>query len=225
MVGFIALLAAFFDSFIAGMLGRLLVTKQVGAKLNLMFIGVAALASLTTILVLNLLESKAYAKLPPSQWHINIQGIAVLAALIIAGFAVVYAMHFFLQGITPIQTFLGGQVWWMRWLIASNDLSLLYLMGGSLVEFTGDESIMPMLHQAASLGVAGLVWVTIVKIAAISWSKGLSYRGGLVFPSVFVASTLVAIAQQFDPKFSFTLGLIAAMAGAIAANRKLKLLF
>jgi H+/Cl- antiporter ClcA len=225
MVGFVALLAAFFNSFIAGMLGLLLVTKQVHIKLNAVLVVVAALASLITVYVLKLLSSKAYAKLPPSHWKLSLSSLLVLAGLIAAGYVAIYAMHGIYTLVVPLRGKLASQAWWVRWLVASSGLSILYLLGGSLVEFTGNESIVPMLNQAAKLGVVGLLWILVVKLAAISWSKGLSYRGGLAFPTIFVASVLVAIAQHYFPNVSFILGLIAVMAGAIAANRKVKILF
>jgi len=48
---------------------------------------------------------------------------------------------------------------------------------------------------------------------------------GLVFPSVFSASVLVAIAQTAVTDLSFTVGLIAALVGILAANAKTKTLF
>ena len=88
-----------------------------------------------------------------------------------------------------------AEQWWLRGLVAASGLSALYLLGGPLVEFTGNKSIVPMLNQAASLGAIGLIWLVVIKTATISWSKAMGYRGGLIFPTVFIASTLVAIAQ------------------------------
>ncbi len=101
----------------------------------------------------------------------------------------------------------------------------LYLLGGSLVEFTGNKSIVPMLGQAASLGAIGLIWLAIVKTVAISWSKAMGYRGGLVFPTVFIASVLVAIAELQVHELNFIYGLIAVMAGVLAAERRANILF
>ncbi len=225
MVGFVSLFASFFHSFIAGMVGLLLVTKQVHVKLNPLLVGIAAVASLITVYILSLLSSGSYAKLPPSEWKFELRDIFALAGLLIAGYIVPYAMRRVNNMIVPIREILAKRDWWVRWLAASGGLSVLYLLGGTLVEFTGNESIIPMLNQAATLGVIGLLWVFIIKLAAISWSKSLSYRGGMVFPTIFLASVLVAIAQQYFPHVSFTVGFIAAMVGIIAANRKLKILF
>jgi H+/Cl- antiporter ClcA len=89
-----------------------------------------------------------------------------------------------------------------------------------LVEFTGNKSIMPMLQQASSLGLSGLVWIVVVKVAAISWSKAVGYRGGMIFPIIFIAAVLVAIVQLYVPGFNFIYGLIAAIIGALVANRR-----
>jgi H+/Cl- antiporter ClcA len=115
--------------------------------------------------------------------------------------------------------------WWLRGLVAAVGLSGLYLLGGSLVEFTGNKSIVPMLRQSAELGVLGLIWLALIKTFTISWSKAMGYRGGLVFPAVFIASTLVAIAELQVPELNFIYGLIAVMIGVLAAERKTNILF
>ncbi len=225
MVGFVALFAAFFNSFIAGMLGLLLVTKQVKIKLNAALVIIAALASVVTILVLKLLSSSPYAKLPPHHWQITVSSVLVMVGLFAGGYAITYLLngtHQLFEGVRKLFT---ERNWLIRALLASAGLSLLYLLGGTLVEFTGNESIVPMLQKAASLGVVGLLWILVIKILAIAWSKTLGYRGGLVFPSIFVASVLVAIAQMYVQQTSFILGLIAVMAGILIANNKVKILF
>ena len=109
-------------------------------------------------------------------------------------------------------------------LIASLGLSALYIIGGPLVEFTGNKSIEPLVSQAPTLGVSGVLIVLIVKMFAIAWSKAMGYRGGLIFPMVFIASTLVVIAQLYFVNVDFGVGLIAAMIGILAAERKAKIL-
>lgn len=225
MVGFIALFAAFFDSFIAGMLGLLLVTKQVKLKLNAGLVILAALASVTTVLMLKVLSSSAFVQMPPYTWHISSRTLLTLVVLLVAGAGLTYSLkglHIVIDKLHPI---VSKYPWWVKGTIAALGLSALYLLGGSLVMFTGNESIIPMLQQAPSLGLAGLAWILVVKLVAISWSKTMGYRGGMIFPTVFAASVCVAFSQTIVQDVSFIYGLIAVIVGVLAANKKLQILF
>jgi H+/Cl- antiporter ClcA len=82
-----------------------------------------------------------------------------------------------------------------------------------------------MLKQSTTLGIIGLAGILIIKILVIGWSKAMGYRGGLIFPSIFVASVLVAIVQLYTKDVGFVVGLIVVMGGAVTANTKLKILF
>jgi H+/Cl- antiporter ClcA len=224
-VGFIALMAAFFHSFVAGMLGLLLVRKQTRTRLSAGMVVMAAVASWTTVYALGLLSSPPFVKLPHTDWHFNFRSLLTLIILLFAGYAVTYGLSASHGLIKKLHGLIAKREWWLRGLTVAAGLSMLYLLGGSLVEFTGNKSIVPMLGQAASLGTIGLLWLAIVKTAAISWSKAMGYRGGLVFPTVFIASTLVAIAELHVPELNFIYGLIAVMAGVLTAERKANILF
>lgn len=225
MVGFIALFAAFFNSFIAGMLGLLLVTKQVKLKIKLGLVVLAALASVTTVLVLKVLESSAYVQMPHYTWHTSASTLLTLVLLVIAGIAVTFGIKGMHLTIGKLEGLIKKYPWWFKGAVAALGLSALYLLGGSLVMFTGNESIVPMLEKAPSLGLIGLAWILVVKVAAISWSKSMGYRGGLIFPTVFVASVCVAFSQLIVKDVNFVYGLIAVMVGVLGANSKVKILF
>jgi hypothetical protein len=77
-----------------------------------------------------------------------------------------------------------------------------------------------MFEQAPSLGLLGLLWIIAIKILAICWSKAIGYRGGMIFPTIFVAAVMVAIVQLYAHDFNFIYGLVAVIAGALVANRR-----
>lgn len=224
MVGFIALFAAFFDSFIAGILGLVLVTKEVKVKVTPPLAVVAVIASLTTVYVLSFLESSPFVNTPPHVWKFSIQSLLACIGLVAAGYGATYLLGNAHSGFARVRKAIHKRTWWQRSIVAALGLSVLYLLGGSLIEFTGNESIVPMIEQSASLGLSGLIVVVLMKILAISWSKAMGYRGGLVFPSVFVASTLVVIAHTWAPELSFIVRLIAVLVGRFTAGRKVKIL-
>ncbi|HSX44080.1 MAG TPA: hypothetical protein VLE69_02170 [Candidatus Saccharimonadales bacterium] len=224
MAGFIALFTAFFHSFIAGMLGLLLVKKQTKLQLKPVIILVAAIASATTYYVLKIIDASAYLRLPENSWNFNLKHILGLAILVGAGYGAIFVLGRLHNAFSIVHDRFKGQNWVVKSLVASLGLSTLYLLGGNLVEFTGNESIVPMLSRAASLGFIGLAWIMVVKLAAIGWSKTLGYRGGMIFPTIFVASVLVAILQLYMKDINFIFGLVAVLIGAFAADKKVKIL-
>lgn len=224
-LGFVALFAAFFNSFIAGMLGLLLIGKQTKAKLTLPLILLSALASYSTVFMLKLLEGSAYIEFPTHVAAPDMASVLAVAGLLVAGAGITFLLKLTHDLFERDFDFVAEGSWWARGLLAGAGLSALYLFGGPLVQFTGNQAIAPLLQQAASFGLVGLLWLIGIKILAIAWSKALGYRGGLVFPSVFVATAAVALAQQYVNNLSFMVGLIAVMVGIIAADTKAKILF
>ncbi len=145
--------------------------------------------------------------------------------LVVAGFLsiqLVSAVHDLADNVTSKP--LKRHSWIVHAIVASVGLTCLYLIGGPLVEFTGNKSIVPMFEQASSLGLIGLVWILIVKSIAIAWSKALGYRGGMIFPTIFLASVLVAITQLYVSDLNGIYGIIAVVVGAFIANRKTRIL-
>jgi len=222
----IALFAAFFHSFFIGLLAIFLITKQAKTKINAEILIVAIIASATSYYTLKIIDPKTqFYNWPDYDWKIKLIDLAIALALALFGYATTFAIKASHNVFENIRGLTVKYDWWVRALLAGVGLSSLYLMGGPLVQFTGNESIAPMLKQATSLGFVGLAWIFIVKIMAIAWSKSMGYRGGLIFPTIFVASTLVAIATLFYKDTNFMLALIGAMTGVIAADKKAKILF
>jgi H+/Cl- antiporter ClcA len=221
-----ALMAAFFNSFIVGVLAIFLVKKQAKTKITPILAAIAVVASGSAVLTLKVIDpNNNYFNFPPFSLRVALIDLALAVVLIAAGYVITFALKYAHMGFDYVRSKDKMNTWWLAALVASIVLSGLYLLGGPLVQFTGNESIAPMLSQAATLGIIGLVWVLTVKVVAISWSKAMGYRGGLVFPMIFVASTLVAISQLVIKDANFGAGLIAAMIGILAAERKAKILF
>lgn len=224
MAGFIALFAAFFNSSFVGLMSLLLIKRQFNLKINIKLISFAVVASTSAVMTLSFLGSSAFVKTPDHSWNFDLLHLTLIAVLAIAGYLTTYLLNFAhtvgRMLINPVRQ----QAWWLHAIVAGSGLSLLYILGGPLVQFTGNESVVPLIKQSAELGLLGLVWVFAVKIAAISWSKASGYRGGLIFPSVFAASALVAIAQLYVTDLNFIYGLIATMAGIVVADSKVKFL-
>jgi H+/Cl- antiporter ClcA len=224
--GIIALFACFFHSFVIGFLAVFLVTKQAKVKLNFQLVFIAIIASATAYFTIITIDpSSHYFNWPGYDWTTRLTDVLIAIVLVIIGYfstLLLKASHDLLE---KIRTHEKLSAWWLQALIAGGGLSALYLLGGPLVQFTGNHSIAPMLSQATTLGALGLLWLYIVKLAAISWSKTMGYRGGLVFPMIFIASILAALATLIYADTNFMLALIGALIGILAAERKAKILF
>lgn len=224
ILGFVALFVAFFNSFVIGMLSLLLVKKQFKVQLHINLVALSLIAAASAAITLRLLSDVSYFNLPPMSWHINIATIMMVSLVGLAGYLGTYILKFGHDFAKKISDGLSGDEWWLHASVAAAGLIALYLLGGNLVQFTGNESIAPMFHQAPELGIIGLIWIFIIKIAAMSWSKAFGYRGGLIFPTVFAASILAAIASQMVSDVNVVYVFIAAMIGFFIADSKAHIL-
>lgn len=223
-LGFIALLAAFFNSFIVGMLGLLLVKKQFKLPLNMQFVLAAIFAALIVVVVLNLLGSNGYIPLG-SEWSLSLATPVWLVAIFLVGLVLPFALKCIVAAFENVLKIVHFRHWSLRALLAGLVLSILYIVGGPLVQFTGNESIQPLLQQSATLGLGGLFLILLVKLAAIAWSKTSGYRGGLIFPMFFVLSVVVAGMQLYSDAVPFTAAVVVGALALLIGDAKAKVLF
>ena len=218
--GIIALFTAFFHSLIVGILSVLLVTKQAKTTLSPVLLLTTVVAATTSYATLTLLSGDKFLSLPHYNWRINAATLVISVVLAGTGYVMIFGMEYAHKAFKKIQDKIQRKDWFIRASAAACGLSILYLLGGPLVEFTGNNAIVPLFNEAASLGLVGLVWVLAVKIAAISWSKAAGYRGGMIFPTIFLAAVMIAMVQLYVNDFNMIYGLVAVLAGTFAANAK-----
>lgn len=222
----IALFTAFFHSFIIGMLTIFLVTKVAKAKVTPALIVLGIFASGSAFLVLNIIEPKSnsYFNFPDSSWEVKVVDALIALALVIFGFGSTFALKGIHTLFEKVRFQANKIVWWQHALVAGLVLSIIYLIGGPYIQFTGNEAIKPLLSDAKNLGVLGLLFIIIAKLIAISWSKAIGYRGGLIFPMIFVASGFATISHLIYPESNYMFALIATLAGILLAEKKAKIL-
>lgn len=76
-------------------------------------------------------------------------------------------------------------------------IGLLYLIGGQSVEFSGSEGT-KSLHSDVSYGFWALLGILAVKLVVTAWSLASGYRGGLIFPSIYLGvATWLAVSSLF----------------------------
>ncbi len=221
----IALMASFFHSFWVGLLSILLVKKEANVKITAPLVAIAVAASASAAYTLSFIAPKeSYFKLPKMTWEIALIDIIACAVLLFVGFLATFGLKYSHNFILKLRKKAKLKTWWQQALLASLGLSAIYLVGGPLVQFTGNNSVLPMLHQASALGILGLGGVVLMKILAIGWSKAMGYRGGLIFPMAFVAAALTALVQFLFHDLSFGIGFVAIMVGIFIAESKAKIL-
>lgn len=89
-----------------------------------------------------------------------------------------------------------------HWLVSASIfggvIGILYFIGGPAIEFSGKEGT-ELLLQNDSYSFITLIIIVITKLIATSWSLPAGYKGGLVFPSVFMAVALSLILAEIHP--------------------------
>lgn len=219
-MGIVALFTAFFHSYIIGIFAIFLVAKQAESKPNLGLLLFGTVTAGVTYLVLGIIDAKEAVTLPSYSWHINLETALWSALLIAAGYLVIRLLAVLDTLFGHAYTFAQKKSWWQHAIIAAAGLAALYLLGGPLIQFTGNHSVVPLFEQSAALGVLGIIWVIVIKVAAMAWSKAIGYHGGMIFPTIFLAAALVALLQLYVPSFNVIYGLIAVLIGAFIANSR-----
>jgi H+/Cl- antiporter ClcA len=221
----VALFTAFFHSFFVGVLSLLLIKKISGFKISRELIIVGIVSAASSYFTLQLVDpTNSYFKFPEFNLRVAIIDIVAGIFLIAAGYMATFSLKYIHKYVQVIRAKSKVEIWWKQAIIASLGLSIIYIIGGPLIEFTGNESIVPLIDESASLGVVGLLLVLVTKLFAVGWSKAMGYRGGLIFPMIFVACVLVAISQIYFVDSNFWAGFFAAMIGILAAEKKAKVL-
>jgi len=191
LVSFGALMVSFFGSLLVGLLPLLVVYKKT-KKLPGMAVLMVTIASLAAYGVIQLIDhaNPGYGTIPavPAE-HFQDYVAAAVVGLLAAGVA------FLLKG--GIQRFAGltkrldGKV---HWLVSAGVfglvLGIIYLLGGSTVEFSGSIGTHLLVQNAPTYGLWTLLGLVVAKLFATVWSMASGYRGGMVFPSVYMGVAL-----------------------------------
>ena len=91
--------------------------------------------------------------------------------------------------------------WIISTLIFGGVLGLLYYLGGPSVQFSGEEGMKFLLENQLAYPFWMFFALLIIKLVATTWSLGTGYRGGLVFPSIYMAT---ALSLTIDAVFSLS---------------------
>ena len=104
--------------------------------------------------------------------------IAAVAALL--GLVAVYAF----RGVYPLFKSIGNPL--LSLTVGGALLGVLGMVGGPITLFKGLDQMKELAQEANQYTTAGLALVTLVKVAALVIAGTCGFRGGRIFPSVFI---------------------------------------
>jgi H+/Cl- antiporter ClcA len=225
LLAFVSLFTAFFSSIIAGAVGLILALSRSKAKLSPPILIFSLISSVATLVVLRLLDTKPYLSLPGGSLEISLQTVLLSLQAVFIGYVFVYVLERAMSSSRKLITSFKLDEWYIKAFVVSAGLSLLYVLGGPLTMFTGNESKPPMLSQSQELGLLGLGLILIVKVLAIGWSKVGGLRGGMVFPSIFVAATIASMTSLYVEDLHIGVMSLLIVVGMLIANNKRHVMF
>ena len=124
--------------------------------------------------------------------------------------------------------FLGRLQTWLRPM--KSRLVLRGLIGGvgmgiagallPLVLFSGEEELLELIERAAEIGVPMLIVLAFVKLLVTCLILATGWKGGYIFPILFVGAALGLAAHRLFPAIPVAVAVAATMAGALAATMR-----
>ena len=93
-------------------------------------------------------------------------------------------------------------------------IGLVALIAGEETLFSGEHELDVLLHDAGAKSVATLVLIIAGKVVANSISMATGFRGGKIFPIVFIGGTLGIAAHQAFTTIPLAVAVACGMAGA-----------
>ncbi|QWT23095.1 ion channel protein [Subtercola sp. PAMC28395] len=140
-----------------------------------------------------------------------VDGLAVAVAATLFGLAMVLVfpyIHRFFHGLRHpiVYITLGGVV-----------LGALGALGGQITLFKGLAQMATLVDDRANYDPGQLVVVTLVKVAALIVAAAAGFRGGRIFPAVFIGVAVGLVAVAFFPQVPISLALACGVLGMVLA--------
>ncbi|MCH8559212.1 MULTISPECIES: ion channel protein [unclassified Nesterenkonia] len=138
--------------------------------------------------------------------------VACAAALVIlAGASVFRALHESFRRLRSplLYTTLGGVI-----------LGGLGALGGPVTLFKGGQQMADLIRGAEDLTTAELLLIVAVKLTALLVAATAGFRGGRIFPAVFIGAAVGLVAQSLMPEVPLGLALACGILGAVLAESR-----
>lgn len=146
----------------------------------------------------------------PELWHVLVAvPVALVAALL--GIAAAWAMprlwHLFRALKDPLlYVTMGGVL-----------LGILGAIGGPVTLFKGSDQTVELIEGADSMGTWTLVGIAVIKVAALVVAAAAGFRGGRIFPSLFIGVAVGLTAHSLFPGIPAALALACGVLGVVLA--------
>lgn len=96
-------------------------------------------------------------------------------------------------------------------------LGLLGVLGGPVTLFNGADEVRELVSEHERLDAAALVTILAVKCGALLIAAASGFRGGRIFPAVFIGTTLGLLAQTIWPSIPLTVAIASGVVGVVLA--------
>lgn len=188
--------------------------KTGGALWDRLFLPLASAAAGALTMTLLDRQLLAVIKLPPlgapNAFDIA-SGVIVAVGAVLVGLAAVFAfplVHRFFHGMKHpvIYTTLGGVV-----------LGALGVLGGPLTLFKGAEQMEELVANEADYSLGQLSLLAAVKVMALVIAASAGFRGGRIFPAVFIGATVGLMGHQLIPSMPLGLAIACGTLGVVLA--------
>ncbi len=209
------LLVAFINSFFLVLMPLLMLWKK--KQLKVPTVLPVVLASLTSFLTLWLIDPNAntFGQLTWPRFPIDEFALALALGFATAGLG--WLLKKFITRIHKQAQKINKKLpWWVVAGLFGSVIGVLYFIGGPTIQFSGSAGSQMLLSQQSTYTLTILVVIFATKLLATGWSLATGYRGGLVFPSIFIGITIAMIAEQLTG-ISNAGVLIGSVAGVFAA--------
>jgi H+/Cl- antiporter ClcA len=134
--------------------------------------------------------------------------IGAIAAAVGIGFG--YLLRFMHPIVHRIPTIL-------RLTLAGAVLASIAVVAGDIVLFSGQREISVLVLEADSLSDARVALIAIAKLLSLVVAVAVGFRGGRIFPAVFIGMSIGVLAHALIPGIPLTLAAGAAMVGILIA--------
>ncbi|HEY1292053.1 MAG TPA: ion channel protein [Chloroflexota bacterium] len=138
-------------------------------------------------------------------------GAVLASATALLGLVAVYAF----RGVYPLFKRISNPLLVLT--IGGALLGVLGIVGGPITLFKGLDQMKELAQNASQYSAAGLALVTLVKIAALVIAGTCGFRGGRIFPSVFVAVAAGLFASALLPSTPPALAVACCVLGFLLA--------
>ncbi len=105
----------------------------------------------------------------------------------------------------------------VRMTVAGASLAAIAVIAGDIVLFSGQREISVLVLESDSLSDGRVALITVAKFLSLAVAVAVGFRGGRIFPAVFVGMSLGVLAHALIPGIPLTLAAGAAMVGILIA--------